>query len=262
MIDFQQWMDEQNLEWRWVKLLKDLTLWHTSAIHFQLLEGLLISPPKQHWRFWFLCTHWPEANSKLIFPLSWFTVPVSFPAVCFQPAQPTVVLGLRDYRVDPKVWINWALTTFAINKQQSHWQAFASIRLPLSKCPLKHLSPNSCKDGQTKWLFQACLYRQILSRGTWWGEPEVTIEKGLFKNQTWIRVMIVNDLFSCPLSPTVKPQFVLLFFFLCFLFFCRRQGDRRVSTAAAGPVNEPLIWRAVLMSEMPMWWMGPILNRG
>ncbi|TNN83818.1 hypothetical protein EYF80_005994 [Liparis tanakae] len=41
-----------------------------------------------------------------------------------------------------------------------------------------------------------------------------------------------------------------------------RQGDRRVSTAAAaGAVNEPLIWRVVLMSEMPMVFRSEIANR-
>lgn len=59
-----------------------------------------------------------------------------------------------------------------------------------------------------------------------------------------------------PSQSDSEAQFVFLF------LFCNCQGDRRVSMSAAGAVNEPLIWRTVLMSEMPTWWMGPILNRG
>lgn len=52
--------------------------------------------------------------------------------------------------------------------------------------------------------------------------------------------MIVNDLFSCPLSQTAGSNFYSSYFFVTV------SGDRHVSMSAAEEVDVPLIRRVIL----------------
>lgn len=116
------------------------------------------------------------------------------------------------------------------------------------------MSSTFCRDSETKCLFQACPYWQLPSKGTW-KDLWVTIEKGAFENQRWICVMIVNDLFSCPLSQTAESNFYSSFFFVTV------SRDGRVSISADEEVNEPLIQRGILISEIALWWISLILKK-
>lgn len=95
-------------------------------------------------------------------------------------------------------------------------------RRRLSLCPIVKMSSKKkknshvCKESPTA--SRAILHRHTVSRGS--GGTRGNNGKRVFKSQRWICVMIVNDVFPCPLRQTVRPNL-----YSCFLFVTVRATD-------------------------------------
>lgn len=81
---------------------------------------------------------------------------------------------------------------------------------------LQKKTSHVCKESPTA--SRAILHRHTVSRGS--GGTRGNNGKRVFKSQRWICVMIVNDVFPCPLRQTVRPNL-----YSCFLFVTVRATD-------------------------------------
>lgn len=87
---------------------------------------------------------------------------------------------------------------------------------PIVKMSSKKKNSHVCKESPTA--SRAILHRHTVSRGS--GGTRGNNGKRVFKSQRWICVMIVNDVFPCPLRQTVRPNL-----YSCFLFVTVRATD-------------------------------------